>query len=278
MPTQYRLCAIDLDDTLLGPDHRLSARSRAAVRAAAAAGVRVVIASGRMYATTLPTARELDLSTPVICYNGAMVKDPSTGETWMEASLPIEYSKQIIDYCAEKALQLNFYWQDLLYTRERTIWLDLYERRTSAPIVVDPDFNASFRQVAPTKLVIVDDPGVIDRLLPEMRDRFTGALYVTKSNAEYLEFLPLGADKGTALAFVATKYGISAAETVAFGDSWNDLPMLQWAGLSLAVGNAKAEVIAACTRTVTRSADDGVAIALEELFSLEAGGTQPNPE
>ena len=84
------MCAIDLDDTLLGPDHKLSARNAAAIRAVQARGVTVLIASGRMFAATLPTARELELDTPIICYNGAMVKHPRTGETWMERSIPAE--------------------------------------------------------------------------------------------------------------------------------------------------------------------------------------------
>ena len=271
MPRNYRMCAIDLDDTLLGPDHQLSARNARAIREVMDAGIIVLIASGRMFAATLPTARQLDLDTPIICYNGAMVKHPRTGETWMEESVDPQIAGQLIDYCRDRRLQLNFYWQDLLYTKAITPWLELYHRRTSAPLKVCPEFDIAMKGIAPTKLIIVDDPRVIDRLLPEMRERFGSTLYVTKSNAEYLEFLPPGADKGAALAFVASRYGITAEETVAFGDSWNDLPMLHWAGLSIAVGNAKPEVIAAANRTVLTSAEDGVGIALEQIFGLSRG-------
>jgi Cof subfamily protein (haloacid dehalogenase superfamily) len=267
----YRLCAIDLDDTLLGPDHKLSARNADAVRKTVASGVTVVIASGRMYVTTLPTARELDLDTPIICYNGAMVKDSRTGEAWLERSVEPALSAQVMDFCRTNKLQLNFYWRDLLYSAEYTPWLELYHRRTSAPIEIRKDFYTALRDESPTKVIIVDDPGMIDRLLPEMRARFGDALNITKSNAEYLEFLPPGSNKGAALAVVAERYGVTAAQTVAFGDSWNDLPMLEWAGLSVAVGNAKPEVIAAADRTVLGSAEDGVGTALEELFGLRSG-------
>ena len=262
------MCAIDLDDTLLGPDHKLSARNAAAIRAVQARGVTVLIASGRMFAATLPTARELELDTPIICYNGAMVKHPRTGETWMERSIPAEIAGQLMDYCKDNHLQLNFYWQDILYSAEYTSWLELYHKRTSAPVEIKADFYTAMKGIAPTKLIIVNDPVVIDRLLPQMRDRFEGRLTVTKSNVEYLELLPLGADKGVALAYVAKRYGVLPAETIAFGDSWNDLPMLEWAGLGIAVGNAKPEVIAAADRTVLASAEDGVGIALTEIFGL----------
>ncbi len=270
MSENYRLCAIDLDDTLLGPDHKLSHRNAAAIHAVVEQGVIVLIASGRMFAATMPTARQLDLDTPIICYNGAMVKHPRTGEVWLEHSVAPSVASELMDYCRDNKLQLNFYWQDILYSAEYTPWLELYHGRTSAPVEIMPDFYTSLRNIAPTKLIIVDDPKVIDRLLPEMRERFGDSLYVTKSNTEYLEFLPPGADKGAALEFVAERYGVTAAETIAFGDSWNDLPMLKWAGLGVAVGNAKPEVIAASDRTVLASAEDGVGIALAEIFSLTA--------
>ena len=196
------------------------------------------------------------------------MKHPRTGETWMERSVPAEIAEELMDYCKVNQLQLNFYWQDVLYSAAYTSWLELYHKRTSAPVEIKPDFHTAMRGIAPTKLIIVDDPAVIDRLLPQMRDHFEGRLTVTKSNAEYLELLPLGADKGVALAFVAERYGVSASQTIAFGDSWNDLPMLEWAGLGIAVGNAKPEVLAAADRTVQASAEDGVGIALTEIFGL----------
>ena len=233
-------------------------------------GITVLIASGRMFAATLPTARQLGLDTPVICYNGAMVKHPVSGDVWMEEQVEADIAGQLMDYCRENRLQLNFYWQDLLYTAEITPWLELYRNRTGAPVKVLPDFHTALRGIAPTKLIIVDEPVTIDRLLPQMREKFGSSLYVTKSNAEYLEFLPPNANKGAALAFVAERYGVSAQETIAFGDSWNDLPMIRWAGLSIAVGNAKPEVIEAADRVVLRSSEDGVGIALEEIFDLPA--------
>jgi len=266
VPTPYRLCAIDLDDTLLGPDHKLSQRNAEAIQRVVEAGIVVLIASGRMYAASLPTALELHLDAPIICYNGAMVKHPFTGETWMEESVSPDAAGDLMDYCRQAGLQLNFYWHDLLYSAAYTSWLELYHKRTGAPLEVRSDFDTFLRGIAPTKLIIVDAPERIDQLLPEMRDRYGDQLDVTKSNKEYLEFLPPGANKGSALAFVADRYGISSAESIAFGDSWNDLPMLRWAGLSIAVGNAKPEVIAAVDRTVLSNAEDGVGIALEEIF------------
>ena len=103
-----------------------------------------------------------------------------------------------------------------------------------------------------------------------MQARFKEELYVTLSKAEYLEFLPPTADKGKALALVAQRYGIGQAQTVAFGDGWNDVPMLQWAGLGLAVANAVDPAKAAADRVIGSNDEDGVALALADIFGFEA--------
>lgn len=196
----------------------------------------------------------------------------------MEESVDPDVADDLMDYCREASLQLNFYWHDLLYSKVYTPWLELYHKRTGAPLELRSDFYTAMKGIAPTKLIIVDAPERIDLLLPEMRERYGDKLYVTKSNKEYLEFLPPGANKGSALAFVVDRYGFTAAETIAFGDSWNDLTMMEWAGLSVAVGNAKPEVIAAADRTVLSNAEDGVGVALEEIFNLNKGTVQTGVE
>ncbi len=268
MPTTYRLCAIDLDDTLLSQDHQLSARNARAIAAVRQLGVSIVIASGRMYDTTLPFARQLELDTPIICYNGAMVRSAKTGEIWMQAKVPPELADEIRDYACQHHLQLNYYLNDHLYTAEYTSWMKLYNSRTGARVEVLPDFYNVLRGTSPTKLIFVDSPEKTDALLPVFREHFAGQLYVTKSNDEYLEFLPPTADKGKALAFVADRYGVAQGQTIAIGDSWNDVPMLRWAGLGVAVENAKPEVKAVADRIVGSNDADGVAFALQDIFSI----------
>ncbi len=263
----YRLCAIDLDDTLLGADHQLSAENEAVIRDVVTKGVKVVLASGRMFASSLPTALKLNLDTPIVCYNGAMVKHPVTKEVWHEDAVSEEVARDVMEYCREKKLQLNFYYDDILRSAANTEWLDLYLSRTSSPFQVMQDFYTKLRGLAPTKLIIVDDPELILRLLPELTARYGDNLFVTRSNAEYLELLPPNANKGSALAKVAERYGITAEESMAFGDSWNDIPMLEWAGLGIAVSNAKKEVLAVAKKITGSNAENGVGSALKELFS-----------
>jgi Cof subfamily protein (haloacid dehalogenase superfamily) len=269
----YRLCAIDLDETLLGPDHLISARNAQAVQAIVKQGVIVLLASGRMHASTLRFAEQLELETPIISYNGALVKNPRTGDVWLEEQISPNAAAILLDYCRENDLQLNYYLHDTLYTAAYTPWLKLYYDRTLSPVKVLPDFYAALRDTAPTKLIIVDSPQRTNGLLVTFRERFGTQLYITKSNDEYLEFMPPTANKGRALALVAQRFDIPAAETLAFGDSYNDIPMLRWAGRSMAMQNAKAEVLAAADCVVLSNAEDGVGVALEEIFGLDKTGT-----
>lgn len=264
----YRLCAIDLDDTLLGPDHTVSPRNVAAVRAVVAQGVVVVIASGRMHESTLRYVEQMGLETPIISYNGAMVKNPHTGETWLHDRISADVATRVMDFARDQDLQLNYYLNDHFYSAAYTSWAKLYYERTHAPIEIVPDMVDTLRDTEPTKMIIIDTKEKTDSLLAPFRDRFGEGLYVTKSNDEYLEMMPPQANKGVALAMVAAKFGISASETLAFGDSYNDIPMLKWAGLGIAVGNAKPETRAAANRTVGSNADDGVGVALEQIFHL----------
>jgi Cof subfamily protein (haloacid dehalogenase superfamily) len=264
----YRLCALDLDETFLNPEHAISPRNHDAVRALIARGVTVVLASGRMHESALPYADALQLDTPIISYNGAMVKQARTGELWLHETIPAERAQVVMDFCQERGLQLNYYLHDKLYTAADTSWLRLYEARTNAPVAFEPELYTKMWTTRPTKLIIVDTPEYTSELMPYFQNLFGESLYVTKSTDEYLEFMPPEANKGNALAVVAAHYGVSQAETLAFGDSYNDIPMIAWAGLGVAVANAKQELRAVADRVIGRSAEDAVGIALEEIFHL----------
>lgn len=269
MALPYRLCAIDLDDTLLGPDHAISDRNYRAVRAAVEKGVVVVIASGRMHESTLKYVSQLQLDTPIISYNGAMVKSATTADVWLHEHIEADLAGIVMDYCEKNNLQLNYYLNDRLYSAAYTSWLKLYHDRTGSPLEITSDFYTSLRGTTPTKLIIVDSPEKTDSLLPYFKELFDKRLYVTKSNDEYLEFMPPEASKAKALALVSEWFGVPQPEVIAFGDSYNDIPMIKWAGLGVAVGNAKPELLAVADKVILSSKEDGVGIALDEIFELK---------
>lgn len=264
-----KLIAIDLDGTLLGSQtHAVSPFNAAQVRRVAALGHCVVLASGRAYHTIAAFARHLDLSpaTPLIAYNGALIRTLA-GETLFHEPLPAGASQRIVEFCAAHGCHLNLYLDDELYVREETHWSRLYRQRTGSVPHVTHDLER-FDGKRPTKLLLIDTPDVTDRLCADFQREFGDSLYITKTDDEYLEFMQAGVSKGRALAHVAERLSIARADCIAFGDSFNDIPMLEWAGLGIAVGNARPPVQAAADRAAPPADEDGVGRALEELFGL----------
>lgn len=264
----YRLVALDLDDTLLDSRQELSERNERAVRSVLKKGASVVLASGRIHSSAQRFADKLNLDAPIISCNGAMVRTSRSNEIWLDESIPGELCIPVMDYCEQHNLQLNYYRDNVVYSKEYTSWLELYHKRTKVPLKLIPDFYAQLRGLSSTKLVIVDSPERTDALAPVFREMFGERLYITKTTDEYLEFMPPQANKGAALRLVAERLGVDMAETLAFGDGLNDIPLLQAAGLGVAVGNAKPALKAVAGRVIGHHDEDSVGAALEEIFGL----------
>ena len=262
----YQLAAIDLDDTLLGPDHLISARNLHAVRALVARGVTCVIASGRMHEATTRFANEIGLETPIISYNGAMVKNPHTGEVWQHIQTPAEPSAEIVGFCKENGHHLNYYLNDHLYVSRRTRWAEFYLSQTGSPMEVVGDLT-QFAGSEPTKMILIDTSEVTDNLLLRFREQFGESLYITKTNPEYLEFMNANTNKGLALKLVAERMGIPQHATIAFGDGNNDLAMIKWAGMGVAMGTAKEHIKQAADRIAPPYDEDGLGIFIEQLLA-----------
>ncbi len=265
----YQLAAIDLDGTLLhSKTHDITPTNAAAVKQAADNGAIIVLASGRQWATIDVFAGKIGLppDAPIIAYNGAMIRTHG-GETWFHVPVPAAPSEQIVHFCAQGGYHLNYYLDDVLYIKEETHWSRLYEQRTGTEAHVTGDLGLMDGR-EPTKLLLIDTPETTDRLLARFQAEFGSSLYITKTDDEYLEFMQAGVSKGVALAQVARRLGIDAARCVAFGDSFNDIPMLEWAGLGVAMGNARPELKAVAGLIAPPADEDGVGQVLATLLPV----------
>ena len=278
MARAYRLIALDLDGTLLNGEGEISGADAAALRALAAAGCLVVLASGRMTANIRPFYTALGMDMPTIGYNGALVRDADQAGAGVihETALPASYADELIDYARRERFHLNYYLDEKLYARDDAKlrrFADLYSRQTGAEFNFVPDL-ACFHGREPTKAIIVTDPTVPGEPDPCHRDelyevwhaRWGAEVTVMRTNPEYLEFYHLRAGKGGALAALAHHYGIDQELTMAIGDNYNDLSMLQWAACGVAVANAAEEIKAAADWVSSRTNDEAaVAEAIEQL-------------
>ncbi|MDR3708267.1 MAG: Cof-type HAD-IIB family hydrolase [Capsulimonadaceae bacterium] len=261
------LIALDLDGTLLNKVKKVSPRNTAAVNAAIARGIHVCLASGRTHEATSKYAAPFT-TTPedlIISYNGARVGTLG-GELIYEKPVSADQAAWLIDYAFEHDLHLNFYTGDTLYVSKLTKWSELYQARTGTVPNAIGDLRTMKGKPA-TKLIIVDSYEKTNSLLAPMKEHFGSALYITKTDDEYLEFMNAVVDKGEALSFVAQRLGVARENTAAFGDNYNDLPMLAWAGCGVAMSNGKPDVLRAGDEIAPGNDDDGVAQVIERWLA-----------
>ncbi|MBT0727379.1 sugar-phosphatase [Rosenbergiella australiborealis] len=263
-----KMIALDMDGTLLNPQHEITAAVKSAIEDAKAQGILVVLASGRPYIGMEKFIAELGLNTPgqyCISYNGGLVQRAEDGQPILETTLGMD------DYhfFEQLAQRLGVHFQALdkqyLYTPNKDISrYTVHESEiTGIPLryrgVDEMQANARF-----PKLMIVDEPELLDnaisQLPPELFDRYT----LVKSASHYLEILDKRVSKGNSVRHLAEQLGISAQEVLAVGDHENDLTMLAWAGYGVAMGNAIDAVKEQASYHTASNQEDGVAKAIRQ--------------
>ena len=225
----------------------------------------MIVATGRMYRSVLPYLEQAGLEDPVICYQGAVVADPRTGEFLRHEPIPLELGREAIRALQEDGYHVNCYVNDELYVAQVTPEANRYAGFQSIPLHPVGDL-AEWLSEPPTKLVAIDDPDVLDVVEVRMKERFAGRLYISKSLPYFLEFASPEVTKASGLSFLADRLGFARGRTVAFGDGENDTELLDWAGFGVAVANAHPRVLAAADWVSPSAAEEGVAQVIEALL------------
>ena len=260
-----RLVAVDLDGTLVNDELKINERDIAAVKAATAAGVHVVIATGRMFRSSLPYARTVGLTGPIINYQGAVVRDISNEEVIYKCELTVEMQKRVLAFVEPRDWHVNAYVEEKVYTERARPEADLYERISGVPYEAVGRLSSWVKRDS-TKMVLVDlDKESVPERMAELSRWMGSVARVTRSLAWFMEVINPQVSKARALALVAERLGVARADVCAIGDNKNDEEMISWAGLGVAMGDAPPEVkeIAGyVTRTVNEA---GVADVLERF-------------
>jgi len=261
---KYRLIALDLDGTLLGSDHRISPRSRQALARAQSEGIHVTLASGRSYKSMQPWVRELNIVEPVISYQGSQVTDPRTDTVSYRRVLAPDIVSEATQFARSRGLSITIYSDDVIYVENKRHSDAFYDRWFGLPWRLVPDL-VDAQPPTPIKFIIIGSGDELDRIEPEAKERFGQRIEVLRSHEYFLEGLGKGVTKGSALAWVANRLGIAQAETLAFGDAGNDVAMLRWAGLGVAMSNGSPEAKAAADMIAPSVDEDGVSQVISRL-------------
>lgn len=260
----YRLLAIDLDGTLLTPQKLITPRTHNALAQAAAKGIAIVIATGQTLQVLRHVCAEVPLIGPQIIENGAIIADIQSGSVLHEQLFSTEHILPTLETLRSLGLYRAYHTYQHVYVDHNTPRARTWYRPPVFPVVEIEDVASIYPQPC-IKLAGVGDASTLRDKRLELERIFAGKLYVTQSAFDLLELLHPQVSKDHALSVVAADLGISPEEVVAFGDNHNDIGMLRFAGLGVAMGNAHAEVKAAADYVTLSNAEDGVAVVIEEM-------------
>lgn len=279
MTLRYRLLALDMDGTLLNPYGSVNPATARAVAAAVEAGVYVVLASGRAPRHMVDVHGDLELTTPLVAFNGALVYDVAMDQVIHHQPIDLDAVRRIAHLLKEHDPSINLHVETQVGGQDRWNVEVVDERLLDSALrwkAEPPHTVGEIRQLLSDEATRVSKlwfyapsdtmAAIKRRLLTELDEHIATLAFDDVT----LTILSSGVSKAAGVAWVAERYGVSQAEVMAIGDDLNDVPMLGWAGLGVAMGNARPvarEVAAAMTAS---NAEDGVARAIER-WVLEDG-------
>lgn len=262
---RVRLIALDLDGTLLNRGSRVSDGNAAAVRDAVDAGVHIVIATSRWYLLAKRTADLLGIKSPVICHNGAMIRDPVDDHRILQLDVPAQPAVEMAAIADEYGYEAMATVDDVTHLLTRRPNID----PASLPegMVVTSRLADHVGNGAEAFLFFGQD--ATDGFRARVGNKYDGVLNLAYGYSDtfphYLNITHAAADKGRALAIVAEHIGVPLEQTLAIGDAAPDLEMMRTAGVGMAMGNAPDEVKAQADVVGPGNLDDGVAWAIRKF-------------
>jgi Cof subfamily protein (haloacid dehalogenase superfamily) len=260
-----KLIATDLDGTLLDSTGKIPERNLRTLKEAIARGVATTICTGRMFGSARRFAEQIGIKIPVICYNGAMLRQPD-GELIWHLTLDLELARKLLALCLERRVHIQSYVDDELFVRDgdAEVFQD-YKKHfgVTGRIIGDDIFNPPTN---PTKLLaMTDDEETALSLMNELREKFSRDIYITRSNVNFVEMMNPNVNKANGLQKLAEKIGVDMADVLAIGDGENDVEMVKLAGVGVAMGNGAEKIKSAANYIAPTNDENGVTWAVERF-------------
>ena len=261
-----QLIATDLDGTLLNSNHQISEYNKNVIKKAAEMGIKIILSTGRPTSAATKFLYDLNIDTELISFNGAMITDKNSNIIYQQ-NLDASIGKELIKI-AEK---YNIYHQGFLAERWNIgffdkRWIDFYvsiAKIDNYVIGFDNIEDFSF-----SKFMFIGENDRLKVIEEELKETFGNSIYYTFSRPVYLEVHSPNASKAKALSYLADKYNIKSDNIMAFGDNNNDLEMLEFAGVSVAVENAEAVVKEKCVHLTKTNEEDGVGYFINKYLNF----------
>ncbi|MGF7045576.1 Cof subfamily protein (haloacid dehalogenase superfamily) [Paenibacillus sp. DS2015] len=264
----YKMIVLDLDDTLLSDDLTISPRTKQALMDAQEAGVKVVLASGRPTFAMTHIAKELELEkygSFILSFNGAKIINCATNDILFSSTLTPATVHELYHISRQEEVWIHTYVGDEIVTPANNEYTDIEGEITGMPIIEAEDFVEKIQEPV-VKVLMVAAPDKLVDLEKKLQHQLQGELNVVRSKPYFLEFTEAGVDKGTSLHQLIQKLDIKQEEVIAMGDSYNDLAMIKFAGLGVAMGNAPDDIKEIANHVTDTNMEDGVAKVVETFI------------
>ena len=260
-----KLVATDIDGTILIPEGNFTEGVKKCIKELCQKGIKVVLVTGRMNAAAELIAKDLGLDTPVISYQGGLVK--YNGETLYKRCLTEEQAQRVIDWAKSENIHLNLYNDDILYSESKCPEIERYCNNLHTKYTIKSFCDVEKNSV--NKLLAIDynHPEKIDKFEKELPKVFPD-LYIIKSTPYFLEFSNKEGSKYCAVKFLQKYWGIDEAETLTIGDQNNDIALLKAGGIKVAMGNATEELKSIADYVTDSVYNDGFKKAMEKFITL----------
>lgn len=265
----YRMIVLDLDGTLTNGHKEITPRTKEALFELKRQGGIIVLASGRPTYGVVPLARELELHESggyILSFNGGRIIDCKTGETVFAKELPVSSNSRIIRMAKEHGVNILTYEDDLIVTPNAGDEYVGKEAAINKLEVKEVDDMEAYVQFPVVKFLMLEEGDFLAMVEPKVKAALGRDYSVYRSEPYFLEILPKGIDKAASLERLLLRLGMNRDEMVACGDGYNDLSMIKYAGLGVAMENAVLPVKTAADYVTHSNNHDGVAHVVEKFM------------
>lgn len=257
----YQAVFSDIDGTLLNDQHKITPQTEKAIKALMAQQIPFIPVSARPPLAITPYTAQLETDNAIVCYSGALVLDQNLKPLY-SVTIENKYLMELEEQLKSLShLSINYYiGKDWFSNDINNQWTINEGQITGLQAVRKPKKMADVH-----KILVIGEANEIEHLEKTLKNQFP-QLAIHRSKKEYLEIMNKQATKSNAIRFLEKELNISSDKIIAFGDNFNDIDMLQYAGLSVAMGNAPEEIKAIAKRVTASNNEDGIALILNEIF------------
>ncbi|MDI6617842.1 MAG: Cof-type HAD-IIB family hydrolase [Clostridiales bacterium] len=270
----YKMVVLDMDGTLLTDDKRISDKNMDALKKISDLGIKVVISTGRIFTSAKSYGDLIGVRIPIIASNGAYIREKDRDEVIYAKLLKQEVARKIVTLCHKFRMYCHLFTWDSLYS-EKLIYSALYYSKWNKNLPEGEKVNINIIDPSDWNKVIMTNKNLLKAVVTdEDREKVASLrkevskldVEVTSSSKNNIEIMDKGVSKGKAVEYLGKYYNIRRDEIICIGDSENDISMIKYAGLGIAMGNAEDEVKDASKFVTLSNEEDGVSYAIEKFL------------